>query len=125
MAFAKLRELDTINIQEAPKYDYVKWNDGKMEHSPVPAVGFRPDYKLVLDNNDSLSLTEAQLSKLLVACYADGKADLVGKKFKVTHNFQTKKFPDGEKEIDLAEFELIKEVQSSDDTELPDFLNEA
>lgn len=104
--FAKLKDLEVVNVTEAQEVAFVKWENGQMARSEVMKPGYRADYKLTINSGETLSLTEAQMSKLLIACYADGKADIIGKRFNVKHNFVTKNFSDGEKVIDLVEFEL-------------------
>lgn len=121
MGFVKIEDVDLLVINDVKPLTYIKWNNAekKMEHSGVPAPGYRADYSVVLDSGDTLALTEARLGKLLVAAYQDGKADIRGNKFKVTHNVKIQKFDDGEKEVDYPEFEMVKGEQSSSGEDFP------
>lgn len=124
MSYAKLKDLDSITIQDAKGVQYKKWNSGenKMEFSPVRESGFRAEYQFTVDSGDIISLSEAQLGAMLVAAYGDGKADVMGKTFELSHKTVNKRFPDGEREIVYTDFTLSDKVESTDekdDNELP------
>lgn len=119
MSYAKLKDLDSITIQDAKGVQYKKWNSGenKMEFSSVQENGFRAEYQFTVDSADIISLSEAQLGAMLVAAYGDGKADVMGKTFRLSHKTVNKRFPDGEREITYTDFTLSDKVESTDDEE--------
>lgn len=122
--YAKLKDLEVLNISAADGVSYVKWEDGQMKRSDSPMPGYRADYKFVLANGSRLSLSEAQLSAVLLAAYdGQGKADVVGREFSLKHNIVRKKFPDGEKDVTLTDFKLISTEEPVVNTldDLPNF----
>ena len=78
---------DQFTVVKAWGYTWKKWdaNENKMLMSEEWQEGYAKKYQLDTDKG-TLDLGTGQLSSLLEAVYKDGKADIIGRTFKVKSN---------------------------------------
>jgi hypothetical protein len=101
MDYPKMKEIDSFEVQSFVRIKYLKWNkqENKMEFSPEPKEGFKAAYEFMIGPDAQLSASEAEMKLMLLSVFREGKADIVGRSFKVEHQAKTVQFSDGEKEI--------------------------
>ena len=115
MSFVKLKDLDgkEFTVEKAQKFQWKKWdsNESKMLTSEKWEQGFNKRFPV--DTKEGLlELSEKQMSDMLIGVCVDGKADVVGKTYKVKrHESQ------GQQGVRIAYY--INPVWNNDKRETP------
>lgn len=120
--YTKLSALidDAFTVEGVEPYVFKRWDaaQSKMLVSQEWQEGYRKIYPVTTDKGQ-LDMGSGQLASLLEACFYQGKADLIGKKFKVKSN--------GKMGMDIRYFfNLVKSEPRSEEVPIdeipPEFL---